>query len=293
MPMWFFKTKKKGRSTQNPKSMVRKQIIIGILLTCAIGLLLTGVYHGSRIPSMQITKVTVIGGQTIPHARIEKQAKEVFAGSYFKLVPKSFRWTFSESAIESRLAQNDRVKNVQVAITDSDAVTIVYDEYIPVALWCEESKESTCLFLDQTGYAFAPSPVLDGGAFVRFIAAKTTPQKSTQAFSSDFISENTDFVELLQDELDLYVTEIKVLEDYDIEYTVSGGGVIKVSQSIDLEKSFKNLRTILQSDDFSHLTPGSFQYIDLRFGDKIFVNEEIESAQTATTTEEVGTERAD
>ena len=50
----------------------------------------------------------------------------------------------------------------------------------------------------------------------------------------------------------------------------------------------ENLKTILVSEEFSHLKPGNFQYIDLRFGNKIFVNEEevgsVEENETSTST---------
>jgi hypothetical protein len=35
-----------------------------------------------------------------------------------------------------------------------------------------------------------------------------------------------------------------------------------------------NLMAVISSPDFSHLKPGNFQYIDLRYGNKVFVNEE-------------------
>jgi len=34
-----------------------------------------------------------------------------------------------------------------------------------------------------------------------------------------------------------------------------------------------NLNVVLTSDEFTDIQPGGFQYIDLRFGNKVFVNE--------------------
>ena len=50
------------------------------------------------------------------------------------------------------------------------------------------------------------------------------------------------------------------------------------------EETVANLRSILASDEFNDLQPGSFQYIDLRFGNKVFVNKEDPSLIAASTT---------
>ncbi len=257
--------------------MVKKQIIVGVLLVLGISLLLTGVYYGSRIESLQVTEVEIVGGKTIPHTQIETLTRETFTGTHFKLVPKSFSWTFPDSAIKEKLQALDRVKNVKVEREGQHVVTVIYDEHLPSTLWCETHDTKECLFLDSKGFAFAEAPPLEGSAFVRFVESNNTPEKGAQAFSEEFISPNIDFITQLEDELSLYVTHIEKLGDYDIEYSVSGGGKIKVSQTIDLEKSFN-------SEEFAHIEPGAFQYIDLRFGDKVFVNEELPSTEISTST---------
>ena len=70
----------------------------------------------------------------------------------------------------------------------------------------------------------------------------------------------------------------------EVTFEVAGGGQIKVTLTQPIEDSLGNLEVLLSSPDFDHLAPGNFQYIDLRFGDKVFVNEEV---LTATTTEAV------
>ena len=50
------------------------------------------------------------------------------------------------------------------------------------------------------------------------------------------------------------------------------------------EDTLSNLDTILLSEDFTDITPGSFRYIDLRFGNKVFVNRTEEVVTTSTVT---------
>jgi hypothetical protein len=177
------------------------------------------------------------------------------------------------------------MKNVHVEIVDTQKIVVVFEEYRPSSLWCENYETNQCFFLDEFGFAFSEAPDLSGGAFVRYVDSESTPEKKQQAFESDFIKESQVFAEMLAYELDLYVTYIEKVEELDVLYTVSGGGVLKVSQLMSVEDSFKNLQSILGSEDFIHLQNGAFQYIDLRFGDKIFLNEE-EVRDVATSTEE-------
>lgn len=276
--------KPKRKRTPTELKIFRRRIYIAILVFILIVLVFLGIYHGSRVEGKQITGVEVIGGKTIAHSEIEKVVNETLVGDYYRLIPRTFIWTYPKNQIEENLLKNDRIKNVRVELNQQDQVVVVFEEHIPEALWCDIAGEK-CLFLDHTSLAFATAPALSGGAFVRYSEANRDPEKGMVAFAPEYIESNEEFIEQLESELGLFVTEVIKVGDYDVEYVVSGGGRIKTSQTMDLDKTFRNLKTILQSEQFVHLEPGKFKYIDLRFGDKVFVNEETEPAEVATTTD--------
>ena len=278
--------RQKRRTQRREVSMVRKQVAIGILLVFAIGLILTGVYFGSRTASLQITQVEVHGGYTIAHMDVEAAVQEVLAGSYVRLVPHTFAWTYPARAINAALLEIPRLKQSSLELHEQKLV-VVFDEYQPTALWCGAEKED-CYFIDANGFAFAKAPVLTGSAFIRFSDTRKEVAVKTDAVEQVFLGTAMDFSERLAAELGLYVTHIDEVNDHDVTYTVSGGGVIKVSRRMDLEETFNNLQTILLSEDFAHLETGAFSYIDLRFGDKIFVNEvgEVTQEETASSSKE-------
>jgi hypothetical protein len=277
--------KRNTKKVPREQSVLRTQIIVGVLIVVTISLLVTGVWYGTRVASMQITQVEVVGGFTIPHTEVEDTVREQLVGTYLKLVPRSFRATYPKDEIIAHILNTPRMKNVHVEIIDTQKIVVVFEEYRPSALWCENYESSRCLFLDELGFAFSEAPELSGGAFVRYVDLESTPEKKQQAFESDFVRESQTFAEMLAEELDLYVTYIEKVDELDVLYTVSGGGVLKVSQMMSTEDSFKNLESILGSEDFIHLQNGAFQYIDLRFGDKIFLNEEEVIEEIATSTE--------
>ena len=85
-------------------------------------------------------------------------------------------------------------------------------------------------------------------------------------------------------QLGFNVTAVKKTSQQELSYHIAGGGRIITSLLESYESTVENLATILQSEEFTHLEPGNFQYIDLRFGSKVFVNEELPELETATTT---------
>ncbi len=275
------KKAKAKRTVSQSKTLLRKQIFIGLALSTILGLLLTAVYYFTHIESLQITKVEVHGGKTVPHEKVVDITKDTFGGSYLKLIPKSFRTTFPISDVINRIEAIDRIKSAKVELSD-DTVVVNYDEYTPVALWCGVNDDGQCLFLDGEGFAFTVAPSLDGGSFIRFVVDDNEPEKLKTALSKESLQDSLQIAETLQAELGWYVIKVVVTGDYDTDYLLAGGAVLKTSQTMSNKTTLKNLLSIVHSQEFSQLQPDNFRYIDLRFGDKVFVNDDMsESAPEA------------
>ncbi len=270
------------RSRGEERSVLRTQILIGAAIVCVIGVLFTAVFYGTRVRSLQIVDVQVHGGFTIPHSHVRTVVQQELQGTYVKLVPKTFTWFYPKTSIQKRLEKIPRLKQSEMTLEGQELV-VVFDEYQPQSLFCNEDQQ--CFFVDHTGFAFAKAPSLTGSAFIRYTEKGKQVGVKTQAVEPDFMDETQAFSEKLAAELDLYVTHIQILDALDVLYTVSGGGTIKVSQRMSLNDTYNNLQTLLQSEAFMHLESGAFQYIDLRFGDKLFVNEVTEEEKTASSSE--------
>lgn len=277
------------KSITPQQAMIRKQVLIGVLLTLLLAGIISLVGYITRLPSLQIQSVTVVGGITIPHGAIRTAAEEELSGMYLRLIPKRFRWFYPETAIARRVEAIDRVKQTHLEFDDDNNLVVAFDEYVPLGLWCKDMESKECLFIDNSGLAFAPAPDLTGNAFVRFLT-DSEPAVGMLVTDQKYLDESQQFIEKLESNLNLFVTHVIKAGDFDTEYQVAGGGRIKISQSVPAEDSFANLETILRSEDFVHIEPGTFNYIDLRFGDKVFINEVKEEMETesATTTEVEG-----
>jgi hypothetical protein len=252
-----------------------------------VALLLVGVWYGSRISSFQIKEVTVVGGATISHDLVRKKVEEQLVGAYFRLVPRRFQPLYPEADIIAQVETIPRLKEVRIDHDTRGVLTVVFTEYEPYALWCDGTTAEArqhCMFIDHTGYAFAPAPQLRGNALVRYFVPGVEPVLEQRVYDDGLFRSAEEFVELMIEMLDLYVTEVRFVNEVDTHYVLTSGAVIQTSNRQSVKETVDNLATIFSNESFAHLADGEFHYIDLRFGDKVYVSEEEYVPEVASST---------
>jgi hypothetical protein len=283
-------TRKKVRSRVIPPEEVsfKRHIVRGLLSVCVLVILLYGAYYITRLQTFTITEVTVEGGETISHDEVRAQVENELVGNYFALVPKRFSYLYPHDRILEVLTKIPRIHNVEVVLQDRTSIHVTFLEYIPHALWCVYEREDTpCYFITGDGYAFAEAPSLHGGALTRHSIEGLDEIKAGVVIDPAKLSEIDTFIKKIETELGLRVTSIVHKKNTDLEFLVNGGGTILVSSGKDFQTTFENLKSVLSSKEFEHIEPGNFKYVDVRFDNKVFVNEDFSTpgaSSTATST---------
>lgn len=278
--------KRKKRLDPNTLLLIR-QVMVGLIILIFITLLIVSIWYGTRIKSLTISGVEVTGGETIDHELIKELATAELEGSYLGIIPKRFAYLYPKQHIESSVYQINRIKDLTIK-RDGEVLHISLEEYVPDALWCKREKD-ICLFVDETGFAYAEAPSLKGGSFLRLDKLGVESVPKVQMFDTDIYDRIKELVSLLeQNGWYTHLVEVDVADDAYL--TIVEGGELKVALGDEPEKIVDNLLTVLSSPEFSEIRPGNFEYIDLRFGNKVFVNEfepepEPES-EVASTTED-------
>jgi cell division septal protein FtsQ len=281
---------KKSRRQLDPRTRVLvRQILIGLGALLLIGLLLTAVWYGTRLSFLTISSVTVAGGETIDRMEVEKVTNEVLAGEYAGFIPRRFAWFYPQTEIHDRLLHIPRLKN-PVVVRDGTALLVTFEEYYPHALWCAEKDSDDCYFIDNTGYAFTRAPQLKGGAFPRFHTIGTEAKERTQMIPAEDLAAVEVLREAITDNLSLPIAYVETDMMRDVFLGVAGGGEIKATLRQSPEETVTNLKSILGAPEFQDIAPGTFQYIDLRFGNKVFVNETLEVATSSATSSDSATD---
>lgn len=257
------------------------RILVGVCIIASVALMITGVWYGSRVEALTIRTVAVSGGETIPHTTVEERTQSVLEGTYLRLVPRRFALLYPHDAIIDALAAVPRIKDITVERQNWQTLAVTFTEYRSDALWC---AEESCFFVDETGYAFAPAPPLRGGAFIRFSTDREPAVGETVGSAADYASV-MEFIALLENE-DVRVSHVLIDSVRDVYITLSGGGELRLTLDVSPQTIFDNLMTVLEDPAFTDVLPGTFQYIDLRFGNKVFVNRTAVVDEFATTTDE-------
>ncbi len=276
--------RERGRnSRRRDVPSVRRHIIFGVIVCVLVVLLVLALWHLTRLHAFTIAHVSIRGGETIPHTIVQNTVDGVLQGSYMKIIPYRFSFLYPQDRIVDAVTALSKVKESEV-VREGTTLTVTFSEYIPFALWCLPLNDIQCYYLDETGYAFAPGPRLEGGALVRHTVEREVELGRRQVFETEALTHTHTFLKRLEREAGMRVTDVVYTNEGDLILRLGGGGELRLRNDDAYDTVYANLETILASDEFKHLEPGNFWYIDLRFGNKVFVNEEIPVLDTGTTT---------
>ncbi len=268
----FFKKSVRSRERAGTEVSMLKHIAYGVFAMVVIGLILASFWYLSRLPALTIGRVEVVGSGTIEPSEIQSIVEESLAGSYLLIVPHRHVYFYPEEQIVERIMRIPRVRSVALA-REGTVLTVSFEEYEPSALWCGAREElDGCYFLSNDGYAFTAAPPLRGSTLVRHYNEDRAPEE-TQFLDGATILTTERFRQLVLTELGFPIDEIMHAKNGDITYHIQGGGDLITARDVGAEETFENLKTILGSEEFTHLRPGNFEYIDLRFGLKVYVRE--------------------
>lgn len=278
----------KSIGVHSPRTQTRSfawQIGIGVLRLLITAGLLILVWYVTRLPMFTITEVAVSGGETISHDEVRAFVLQELQGTYLLVIPKHFSYLYPHDRIYEVLSKNTSMHDIEIQRTSRAKLDISFKEYIPYALWCSYTSSTTpCLFMTESGYAFSEAPVLQGGVLVRYIQEGMDEMKIGQVLTKEQLGPIEQLIGRIEHELEFRIASVLFKTNGDIELRIHGGGMVLVSGKEDVEKTFDNLQTVLKSQEFKHLKPGNFQYVDVRFHNKVFVNESSEASASSTDT---------
>lgn len=275
---------KKYRRQMDPRTVILlRQLFLGCVTIFVFILIGVLIWYVSRLSLFNIDTVSANGGETIDASEVETMVRSLLVGDYIGLVPRTFIWTYPEEEILQAVSSVSRVKQ-PVVVRKGRELTIKYDEYFPYALWCPSQSDENCVFIDETGFAFASAPKLEGGALMRYSKIGVEPILQQTLLDASSLESIQNLEQEISRKLNLPISFIESDITGDVFMSVSGGGEIKISLKMTPQETFDNLQSILAAPEFADIKPGSFQYIDLRFGNKVFVNEEIVTASSTSAT---------
>jgi hypothetical protein len=228
----------------------------------------------ARLPALVVSTVNVRGAVTIPAADVERAVTDQISGAYLALYPKSNRVLLPTHEVATALlAAFPRVRSVEVTQA-AQTVDVVLSERSPYALWCGEKRVGSgdptdCFFLDDSGYVFTEAPDFSGDVFFRYFGTINGGPVGSLFLAPGEFEELDLFVRSAHD-VGVKPVSLAVLDAPDAALHLSNGSKILFNRTGNLSDVLQNLKSVLESDVFRSQGTLKLDYLDLRFGNKIF-----------------------
>lgn len=254
------------------------------ILSCIVSLIcLAWIFS---LQSLAIKKVIVVGNTNITSGEIQNITNGILDERYLGIFSKRNAFIYPKDYITETLSLTyPRIEDIVLDTESLEILNIKVKERTPSSVWC---AAVLCYLVDGQGYVYAQSesaPDSSSGSSSDSTAVTHAVLYGGDQFVGSepigkYIFTKNLYADILQtiDELEkekLIIQEVHVFSRDEIVFTEKTGGKIIFSDRKPFAVSLENLRSSLKSSVFTAQKSSSspvtrFEYIDVRFGNKVF-----------------------
>jgi hypothetical protein len=261
----------------------RALLIVGLWAVC-LGFF-GGLIALSHASMLRIGTVEIQGGQTVAKEALEKSVWGGLAGRYLYLVPRDNIFVYpKEELAASLMSTYPTLKHVEVRAENFSTIAVVAEDRQPRALWCGESfaRAEPCRLLDEDGVAYAAAPDFSENPFVRYYGALREAGLPAQFLNPENFRALAALVDALaQAEPQEQIEGVMVDAEGDARLRFVSGFALLFALDDSGGDVFERYALARGAEPFAQQPLGSFEYLDLRFGDKLYfkIKQAIEPAE--------------
>ncbi|MBI4137715.1 MAG: FtsQ-type POTRA domain-containing protein [Candidatus Sungbacteria bacterium] len=284
---------RRGRKRTFIRLLAPRNVFLFIALVAAGG---AGIFS-LRHPYARIARIEVLGAQSVSGDEIRSRAAALLSGSYAFVIPKDFFGLVNAGAIKKTLEKDFlRIADAEVIKEFPDSLRISVRERSSWAIACPQEirqqlpqslpatgtpaaagslgtgarrQAPACVFIDENGFAYEEAP-RTFGALVRTLVADAPPAVGgfvVDASTMGFLKAVSEGSEKL---LGSPIVEYQILSRTpgDVRLKTREGFSLIVTQEASIPDSLRVLERVLAEEIKEKR--GRLDYIDLRFGNKVF-----------------------
>lgn len=241
-----------------------------LVLVCCVGvLLLLGALVGlSYLPFLQIKEVAVSGTTTLATSTLESYIKKEIAGQFAYVFPKKNIFLYPKQAIAlGLLAEFPELRAADVHAENFHTIAAEVVEREQKALWCQGDY---CYLMDQGGTVYAPAPDV-ASSLVAYYGEAVGERLPRQYLSAERFESLSALVDALSQKVEQGIVEsVYVDAQGDAEAVFDSGFVLKFALADAGGDVFERFTLALGAEPFAGHGLAEFEYLDLRFGDKLY-----------------------
>ena len=242
-------------------------------------------------PEVTIHTIAISGNDVVATDMLEAVVRDALSGRYVYLYPRSNSLIFPRAGIEaSVLHAFKRIKAANVSFEDFTSIRLEVEERKPFALWCQalneravretatatkevalESRDhEACYFLDEKGFVFSEAPRgLENAYLIYEGTIDARDPLGAQFLTEQHFAELALFARMLRDE-GIAFDRMVLTEEGDFELLLEAGGALLFGKDQSLSRVLDNVTAVLSADTFQERSLDDVEYLDLRFGNKVY-----------------------
>jgi len=255
------------------RKIKRKRFVLKLSFYLFVLVFIIAIFIGFfYIPKFKIKEIEINGISDFNKERLSAEFSEVMNSRYLGLLPYNNIFIFPEKKIRAEVLNSyPEIKEINFKDFLPEKVLTMASERELFAVWC--FKEESCFFVDEEGFIFKPAPLFHGGLFLKFFDERKDSftiwdGKGKQVLIKNNFKNIVEFIKLASlKDISIYRIFIKDEGIYDME--TSTGWHIIIDEDNNPQETFQNLKIILEGqikEDYM----AKVDYIDLRFGNKVF-----------------------
>lgn len=241
--------------------------------------ILSLLWSAPRFPQILISDVSVSGNKIVEKENILELVKKELSGVNYIFFPKANSFLLSTDNLAEKIkALDPQILTADVSRSGLKGISVEVLERTPEALFCNvifanEDRLSECYFADSSGFIYSKAPDFTASVYARFNNMVTT---TPVVIGKNFVDSATfKGLESFVDDLKKNNFEVQSinLENEKTTIKLEKGGELYVVKEQDFKTVMQNLLTLINSKEFKgRIENGElrFNYIDLRFGNKLF-----------------------
>lgn len=263
------------------RKTVQKKIWILMFGLVAVFSILT---YLSRLDNLNIQEIKITGNKVTETQELQKNVEQKISEKYLGIFPKSNILYYPQNALRAELQDKfKRIGAVDFSIQKNKTLEVTVTERTGKYIWCgvvpDQIKEK-CYFSDESGYIFDEAPYFSGEVYFKLygLGDFSADNPMGKYFFQTGFEQLMVFKEILAS-FDMKPVALYHNSEGDLEFFLTKGSSISVRPKVilnsnaDFQIAAKNLRAALDTEPLLSKFKNkysSLQYIDLRFGNKVY-----------------------
>lgn len=259
-----------------------RRLVFSFLWLVLLFLLLVGAIRFSGWEKFLIDRVAVGGTSAADQSVIEAAVWRRLNERFFLFFPRKNVILYPRLTLRTELLEEfPRLASVKIGLTERRTLSVAVTERQPAFVWCDAAR---CFFLDESGFIFSSAPQLSQPEFFLLLGALPENPLGIRPLPVDFlrlIAESSERLAAVATRVageEVFVSRAERLDEKDWRFvlarTRSGEELPVIFDLSDSSVSaFVNLEAALTNRALHAellRRPWRLEYIDLRFGSKVF-----------------------